>query len=225
MGDSRDDHVIAELTNTLKDFNFYHVPRINRSGGGLAIILRKAFEVKVLTSEKFNSFENIDVQITINNKRLRLISIYRPPPLKKNNTTTSMFFDEFSNYLEEITISPSPVFICGDFNLHLDNVTNPDTIKFLDLLTATGLIQHVDKPTHRRGHTLDLLITRCDEDLLGNFEVISQTSSDHAVVLCNIDIPRPKTSKHSITFRKTRTLTMLSNWNSMIYTLIIPVIA
>ena len=32
-------------------------------------------------------------------------------------------------------------------------------IWFLDLLESMGLQQHVDVPTHKSGHTLDLIIT------------------------------------------------------------------
>ena len=45
-------------------------------------------------------------------------------------------------------------------NIHVDVPDDPDAIKFLDLLDSLGLAQHVKTPTHRCGHTLDLIITR-----------------------------------------------------------------
>ena len=54
-------------------------------------------------------------------------------------------------------LTPEPLLITGDINIHVDD---PDAIKFLDLLDSLGLVQHVKTPTHRCGHTLDLMIAR-----------------------------------------------------------------
>ena len=45
-------------------------------------------------------------------------------------------------------------------NIHVDVPDDPDAITVLDLLECMGLAQHVITPTHRSGHTLDLIITR-----------------------------------------------------------------
>ena len=63
----------------------------------------------------------------IGNKHIRLVTVYWPPPLKKNNTSTSMFFDEFSLVLEELTASTSPLLTSGDFNIHMDDGLNANT--------------------------------------------------------------------------------------------------
>ena len=57
-------------------------------------------------------------------------------------------------------LTPEPLLITGDINIHVDVPDDPDAIKFLDLLDSLGLAQHVKTPTHRCGHTLDLMITR-----------------------------------------------------------------
>ena len=49
--------------------------------------------------------------------------------------------------------------IVGDFNIHVDSSKNKSQ-GFLDILNANGLTQHVTRPTHQKGHTLDLVITR-----------------------------------------------------------------
>ena len=65
---------------------------------------------------------NISMRVVdIGNKYIRLVTVYRPPPLKKNSTSTSMFFDEFSSVLEELAAWTSPLLICGDFNIHMDD--------------------------------------------------------------------------------------------------------
>lgn len=52
------------------------------------------------------SFEYLDTVVVIGDKYIRLVTVYRPPPLKKKNTSTSMFFDEFSLVLEELVDKP-----------------------------------------------------------------------------------------------------------------------
>ena len=86
-GDQRDDRVIAELMNTLKVYDIYHVPHLGRSGGGVAIIAQKGFDIKILDDlRSFVSFEYLGAVVGIGNKHIRLVTVYQPPPLKKNNT-------------------------------------------------------------------------------------------------------------------------------------------
>ena len=51
------------------------------------------------------------------------------------------------------------ILITGDFNLHVDNTSDPVSRVFLNLLNCLDFKQHVAQPTHSRGHTLDLVIT------------------------------------------------------------------
>ncbi len=50
--------------------------------------------------------------------------------------------------------------IVGDFNIHIDNAEIKTTKLIITVLNTFDLIQHVHGPTHNRGHTLDLLISR-----------------------------------------------------------------
>ena len=91
--------------------------------------------------------------------------IYRPPFSTAHPVTVATFLDEFANFLEPIILSPEPLVIAGDMNIHVDDPDDSDAIKFLDLLDTYGLTQHVNTPTHRLGHTLDLIITRVSDAL------------------------------------------------------------
>ena len=88
-------------------------------------------------------------------------------------------------------MSSEPLLITGDFNIHVDNVKDSDAIRFLDLLASMGLEQHVDKPTHISGHTLDLLITRCSDTLIGTKPRPDYLFSDHFTVTCDLILRRP----------------------------------
>ena len=113
-----------------------------------------------------------------------LVLIYRPPPLKKNKLTIQMFLEEFSQ-LAEIVMEDCthPLAIVGDFNFHSDTPNNQDALKFNDLLDSMHLVQHVKGSTHRHGHTFDLIITRREEKLIANVQVLPDVFSDHKVAV------------------------------------------
>ena len=73
-----------------------------------------------------------------------------------------------------------------DFNIHMDNCTNPDTQKFLNLLDSFDLQHHVKQPTHRDGHTLDFSITRTLETLVKDEPMVNLFISDHATILTRL---------------------------------------
>ena len=59
-------------------------------------------------------------------------------------------------------MSSVPLLIEGDFNIHVDIPGNEDCVCLKEVLESMGLQQHVhvNEPTHKSGHTLDLIITR-----------------------------------------------------------------
>ena len=76
------------------------------------------------------------------------------------NTSVIQFCDELSDLLEENIVSDHGVLLLtGDFNIHMDNLQNPDTIIFSDFLESFGLSNFVGFPIHQSHHTLDLFIT------------------------------------------------------------------
>ena len=139
----------AEVLNTIRDFAVLEAPRLTGRGGGLAVFFRKSLKITKYTDITFQSFEHLDLSVTFGNFNTRMVLVYRPPPSKKNNLTPTTFFTDFSDLIEDLTVSDKPFFIAGDFNLHIDNKSNPDTVKFLNLLDSTNMIQMVSGPTHR----------------------------------------------------------------------------
>ncbi|VDI39828.1 DNA polymerase beta [Mytilus galloprovincialis] len=69
-------------------------------------------------------------------------------------------FMEWSEFLDGLVVIPNELLITGDLNFHLDNVNASDTRKFNETLLDHGLVQHVQGPTHNKGHTLDVVITK-----------------------------------------------------------------
>ena len=103
----------------------------------------------------YNTFEYLDLSLTYDKNVIRLIVIYRAP-----STNTTDFLHDFTDLVDHLTISNGKLLVIGDFNYHVDQLSNRDAAKFLDTIEASNLTQHVQQPTHIHGHTLDLVITR-----------------------------------------------------------------
>ena len=85
---------------------------------------------------------------------------------------------------------------------HSDN----DAKNCADVLQTFGLQQHVQVPTHLTGHTLDLIITRSNNDITVSSPKASVALSDHFLIECNLNIPRPSSTIKETVYRKLKTL-------------------
>jgi exonuclease III len=97
--------------------------------------------------------------------RVHFVVIYRPPSSTNHPVTVNAFIVEYSQYLETIIMSTDPLIITGDFNIHVNSKTDGDSLKFVDLLLSMGW--HVECSRHVSGNTLDLVITREVDSILG----------------------------------------------------------
>ena len=90
----------------------------------------------------------------------------------------------------------------------MDDCSNPNTQKFLDLLDSFDLQQHVKQPTHRDGHTLDLSITHKLETLVKDEPTVDLFISDQAAVLTRLVLSRPGLSQKTTTYRKIKSINL-----------------
>ena len=66
--------------------------------------------------------------------------------------------------------------------------------------------QHVDVPTHKSDHTLDLIITRCADSLLSTNPIADCLFSDHFIVISDLIIKKPSLTIKQISYRKTKSI-------------------
>ena len=111
--------------------------------------------------------------------------------------------EEWTSFVDELVITPGKFIIMGYINFHLDDTSDCNASRFRASIKSTGLIMHVREPTHRKGHTLDVLLTReNDEQLVGNILVKDVGVSDHLVITLTIDVVRPGCCRKKVSFRK-----------------------
>ena len=137
---------------------------------------------------------------------INVLAIYHPPYSSTNKCMDAMFLDDFAELLEEVLVSYGKIICMGDFNLHVNNMENPDAQVFLDMITAFGLENHVAFPTHRSGHTLDLVITGSVSPLSVQHTKPGSFLSGHACVVSTLSIDKPLIESKECTYRKIKDL-------------------
>ncbi len=198
--------IVKENELSPDGYKLKSTPRSGRGGGGIALIYRESLKPEHLSSFEKDSFECTECSFTIDNSRLNFIVVYRPTYSEAHPVTKATFLREFSEYLETALLLPGSLLITGDFNLHVDNSEDSDAANFLQILDSCGLKQHIHEPTHREGHTLDLIITREDENVLYSAPIVDFMISDHLSVLAKLHVPKPPLAVKQVTFRKLKTI-------------------
>ena len=119
--------------------------------------------------------------LTIHEKMITIIGIYRPTQSEKN-VGIATFLDEISDHLIELLSNYREVMIIGDINIHGEVINNPDKIAYNDMLASFNLQQMVTCITYESGHTLDHIILREGNNL--NIEEPTQGHkiSDHWMI-------------------------------------------
>ncbi len=171
------------------------VPRENKHGGGITIIYITTCKLNVLpptcVSEAFECMEAI---ITSGKGNMRLIVVYqpqRPYPAIGHSVPLSVFFDDCSKKMDNHLTAPVKLLVRGDFNFYVDIPDDPEAKCMLYALDMMDLHQLVNEPTHKDGHTLDLIITRRSEIDFGKDVYVDLQISDHYVLSFRVEIEKP----------------------------------
>ena len=200
-------------------YDFHHVPRTNgRTGGGVGIVFKTELSLKVTSSSASDAntsqFEYINCCTDNKCATIRFVVVYRPPTSTRNGLKTSTFFDEWTCFIEHLSIDHNNIIIVGDVNFHLDVDSNHDARKFKDSLATCGFVQHVNEPTHQKGHTLDVVITKDLKDIIGKLEVTDPVlcdkagniSGDHYAISFLTQMVNPHPQRRTVNFRKLRAI-------------------
>ena len=173
-------------------------------GGGIVLVAKDS----VMKGATFKqsplhhpAFEAAVLSANINRTRLNIACVYRVPPSKKNKLTHSMFFDQFPDFLEHCDSLHGKTLFVGDFNIHVDDVKDCYARRLLTMFEMFSFCQSVTGPTQKRGHTLDLVFHRPDDNIFSSSHISNDLQSDHNAVLCKLNLPKPKTELYSFSFR------------------------
>ena len=119
-----------------------------------------------------------------------LVNLYQPPPPSPYSQSFTTFIDPLSSFLTHLSTTPHEFILTGDFNIHLDDPTDQQSIFFLSLLAGLNLFQSIFILTHTHVHTLDLVITSASTSLNLIICHAVNTTSDHFQFSLDVISPR-----------------------------------
>ena len=102
--------------------------------------------------------------------------------------------------LEHVLMFLGHLVITGDFNFHIDVASDLFRPHLTDSANSLGLTQLVQSPTHKLGHTLDLLITKSESKTATSTTISGPCLSDH--LAGNFTLPKQPHLTKSITYHK-----------------------
>ena len=112
------------------------INRIGKNGGGLALIYGKNVTITNVDQKQHRSFESAHWRTTTGNKTLNILSLYHPLYSVRQKITNSMFTGDLTDSLTDWMTFHRNIIICGDFNIHINDLTDIEAQIFDDTMEA-----------------------------------------------------------------------------------------
>ena len=176
-----------------------HPKRMNRKGGGLALVYKDSIIINDVTddSKSYATMEHCNFNINFAGTIVHCHIIYRIP-----STSVINFCGELTSIMEDtINLEQGRLLFVGNFNIHMDEPTQPDTITFLDWLESFNLTNHVTFGTHQSDHTLDLVITEQNDASIKTIDWGHLFLDHHFIDFC-MEVQHVKPTPKLVAFRK-----------------------
>ena len=171
------------------------------------MVTKTSLATQKLGEQHMKTFQVAKWRVKTKSESLLGIVIYHPLYSTANQTTNSAFLDEFTDWITMDLAHEKNICIAGDFNIHINySDTDDDASKFLESIEAMGLQQHVNFDTHRKGNTLDLVLTESYSGIIIKSCTQGSFLSDHCVVLFQTSIEREDIETKLVTYRNLKDL-------------------
>ena len=184
------DSDVDPFTTNFAKFSFIHNSR-NAMGGGVGLLFRDSLDVRrveLSNNGLLESFEYLVVKLRIGHSSdWAFVVLYR----HDRGCSRDSFSDDFASLCDGLNENFGCCFtILGDFNFWVEvkdgQIPRAGTNAFKDLESSLGLQNVVEGPTHKGGHTLDLIVVpEVQADLFQRTTVlpVDEFISDHSLVL------------------------------------------
>lgn len=150
----------------------------SKRGGGVAILWKPHVKVKCnLKNKSYESFQYKNI-LLCGKIKINLICIYRHQEIP-----VSQFFEDLEDFLFFQTSVSDTLILTGDFNFHYENSDSKNVEMLDDITSSYGLFQFVIGPSHKLGHTLDLVFANRHEFDLPFIQPSNLDVSDHFPIL------------------------------------------
>ena len=124
-------HVVLLTETWLNDINNDVTAVVKSNGYNIINVPRSCSEKTQVFIKSRTSFESVSAKFKdTNGQNICCTCIYR------SGVINELFFSEFDEFLGSIFLKFTKLLVCGDFNIHLDNLQAPATVKFQDLISS-----------------------------------------------------------------------------------------
>lgn len=127
-------------------------------------------------SSHFESFEHVTLLVNEIRSFSILSLIYRPPC-----SSLSSFVSDFDDFLARLCLFDKYV-ILGNFNIHVNDLSNSYVTHFSELLQQYGFHQYVRDPTHSAGHIIDLIEAHAHDSFIESVLVHDYCMSQKVII-------------------------------------------
>ena len=132
------------------NFSPHNTIRNDKTGGGLAFVLHNGIQYNYEEEHNYTSFECASLKLRTMGKSIRLLLVYR-----KQEGAFLTFVDEFGSLRERYIMDMAKLVMLEDFNLHINELADPNVDTFCDLLECFNLKNKIFFPMHTSNNTLD----------------------------------------------------------------------
>ena len=132
----------------------------------MGILIKAEIKHKQVPCKHYTSFEHVMVSSKLSSgDKVFLVTVYR-----LDYISTSIFYQEFTQLLEELCVMKGNFIMSGDINFHLETM-DANVVTLKNIFESFNLVQHVNLPTHSKGHTLDFILCRDDMPKISSLKV------------------------------------------------------
>ena len=131
------DFVIRDISPTR--YAFVHIMPLGLVALAEALANRKDLNIEQLETNVFKSFEFKELLLNFSASIIHIAFTCRQPISAKNGLTYALFFDDFSTLLEPLVSASGKLLLAGDLNFHVNNPSESNAYKFLDVLSCFNL--------------------------------------------------------------------------------------
>jgi endonuclease/exonuclease/phosphatase (EEP) superfamily protein YafD len=185
--------------------------RDNRQGGGVGLYFKNGLQYKIIKEKSlFLDFiiETIVAEVILpNNKKMAVVSIYRPPtshPTLSQADQLDQFMDLFANLISDLQNCYTDVHILGDLNIDVLKYDSSQLAQdYVDLLFSYGLLQVITKPTRLSNTSATLIdhVITAPKSNFCNTAILTSKLSDHFPIIYILDSPKIRLCEKFVTFR------------------------
>ncbi len=173
-------HLVSELS--LPGYEIFQKNRTNKEGGDVICYVKSTLAAIKIDKQNAENYDTVYVEITHNNKKLIIATVYRPPKVQAVDDTA--LYDEIQSLIQSKNAIVIGDFQCANVDWRL-LIGDQERSRFIIMVEDSFLTQVVTQPT-RQNNILDLVLIS-DPDLVRNCEVEEKLGgSDHNIISFNV---------------------------------------